>query len=145
MTNKEAIKVLNQEIDTIYYCMPSYDALHDKNIVDRIEAHKLAIKVLRQEPCDDCISRQAVLDKINEVCFSKEKKWIDFRASWGSNGQRDLIIEFIESLPSVTPQLKISHWIDTGSGQECSECGEIQYGHDSFRYFCANCGARMEG
>ena len=35
------------------------------------------------------------------------------------------------------------HWIDTGSGQECSECGEIQHGYDNFRYFCAYCGAKM--
>lgn len=105
----------------------------------------MIIKTLEQEQCDDCISRQAVLNKINKICFSKEKEWIDFRASWGNNGQRDLIIEFIESLPSVTPQLKIGYWIDTGSGQECSECGEIQYGYDNFRHFCANCGAKMEG
>jgi len=37
----------------------------------------------------------------------------------------------------------VGHWIDTGSGQECSECGEIQHGYDSFRRFCASCGARM--
>ena len=58
MTNEEAVKILTQEIDTIFYCIPSYDDLHDKNIVDRIEAHKLAIKVLKQEPkirhCKDC-------------------------------------------------------------------------------------------
>lgn len=40
---------------------------------------------------------------------------------------------------------KTGHWIDTGSGQECSECGEIQYGYDSFRYFCTKCGSKMEG
>lgn len=39
---------------------------------------------------------------------------------------------------------KTGNWIDTGSGQECSECGEIQYGYDNFRYFCANCGAEMK-
>ena len=38
---------------------------------------------------------------------------------------------------------KTGHWIDTGSGQECSECGEIQHGYDNFRYFCAYCGAKM--
>ena len=38
---------------------------------------------------------------------------------------------------------KTGYWIDTGSGQECSKCGEIQYGYDSYRYFCANCGCRM--
>lgn len=36
-------------------------------------------------------------------------------------------------------------WIDTGSGQECNVCHEIQYGYDNFRHFCANCGARMKG
>ena len=34
-------------------------------------------------------------------------------------------------------------WIDTGSGQECSECHEIQPGYDNFRNYCANCGADM--
>ena len=36
------------------------------------------------------------------------------------------------------------YWIDTGSGQECSVCHEIQYGYDNFRYYCSNCGAKME-
>ena len=35
-------------------------------------------------------------------------------------------------------------WRDTGSGQECSVCGEIQYGYDTGRYYCANCGAKMD-
>lgn len=38
-----------------------------------------------------------------------------------------------------------ARWIDTGSGQQCSECGEIQYGYDSGRHFCSNCGADMRG
>ena len=37
---------------------------------------------------------------------------------------------------------KTGHWIDTGSGQECSECHEIQYGYDSFRFYCAKCGSK---
>lgn len=36
-------------------------------------------------------------------------------------------------------------WIDTGSGQECSVCGEIQYGYDNYRYYCSYCGAKMDG
>lgn len=40
---------------------------------------------------------------------------------------------------------KQGEWIDTGSGQECSQCHEIQYGYDNFRHFCANCGAKMKG
>ena len=46
-------------------------------------------------------------------------------------------------LQEVEPERKKGRWIDTGSGQECSECHEIQYGYDSFRYFCAFCGADM--
>lgn len=102
------------------------------------------IKALEQEQCDNCISRQAVLNKINEVCFSEEKEWIDFRVSWGSNGQRDLIIEFIESLPSVTPKQKIGHWIDRGTCEPwytCSECGRLGWCKEY--YFCPNCGAKM--
>ena len=38
---------------------------------------------------------------------------------------------------------KKGKWLDTGSGQECDQCHEIQYGYDSFRHFCANCGASM--
>lgn len=65
-------------------------------------AFNMAIKALSQEPCDDAISRDAVLSKINEVCFSKE--WTRFRIDNGSNGQRDFLINYIEQLPPVTPQ-----------------------------------------
>lgn len=50
--------------------------------------------------CKDTIDRRVVLDFIKEVCFSKKQKWVDFRISWGSHGQRDLIIDFTESLPN---------------------------------------------
>ena len=38
---------------------------------------------------------------------------------------------------------RTGHWINTGSGQECSECHEIQYGYDSNRKYCANCGIKI--
>lgn len=64
------------------------------------------LKDNKQEPCEDCISKKAVLDKINEICFSREQEAVDFRVSQGSNGQRDLIINFIENLPSVQSKPK---------------------------------------
>ena len=64
-----------------------------------------AIKALEQEPCEDCISKQAVLNKIKEVCFSKE--WMRFRINNGSNGQRDFLIKYIGYLPTVTPRQKV--------------------------------------
>lgn len=44
--------------------------------------------------------------------------------------------------PVVIP-VKHGRWIDRGNGQECSVCGEIQYGYDSYRNYCACCGADM--
>lgn len=41
------------------------------------------------------------------------------------------------------PDRKVWKWINTGSGEECSKCHEIQYGYDSFRRYCPNCGAEM--
>lgn len=45
--------------------------------------------------------------------------------------------------PIITAVPKHGHWIDRGGGQECSVCGEIQYGYDSYRNYCACCGADM--
>lgn len=55
---------------------------------------------MKQE--SDCISRQTVLEKIKEVCFSKE--WAQFRVDNGSNGQMDFLINYIEQLSPVEPQ-----------------------------------------
>lgn len=53
-------------------------------------------------------------------------------------GYWDMAINALEQEP------KTGHWIDTGSGQQCSECGEIQYGYDNYRRYCAYCGCKME-
>ena len=95
----------------------------------------------------DCISRQAVLSKIKEVCFSKE--WLQFRADYGSHGQRDFLINYIEGLPHVTPSQKRGQWLYgelipndiTGNWYaECSECGKVRI----IDNYCPNCGSKME-
>lgn len=51
---------------------------------------------------------------------------------------------FLNMLNNIEAEpVKHGRWIDTGSGQECSVCGEIQYGYDNGRHYCANCGADM--
>lgn len=56
----------------------------------------------------------------------------------------DEVVEALEmAIKALEQDAKTGYWIDTGSGQKCSECGEIQYGYDNFRCFCANCGAKM--
>lgn len=61
-----------------------------KSMIDALE---IAIKALEQEPCNDVISRQAVLDVIDRELF----KW-------------DVMSE-VRQMPSVTPQTKTGHWI----------------------------------
>lgn len=98
MTREEAIKNIKEHC---YFA----------NLIPQAkEALDMAIEALEQEPCEDCISKKAVLDKINEVCFSREQNSVDFRVAQGSNGQRDLIINFIENLPIVKPKSK-TDWI----------------------------------
>ena len=81
------------------------DINHAYNESTRFDDLSHMLDELMQSNSDgDCISRQAVLDKIKEICFSKEQKWVDFRVSQGSNGQRNLIINFIEDLPSIQPK-----------------------------------------
>ena len=53
--------------------------------------------------------------------------------------------EAIELAINALKERPQSEWIDTGSGQECNVCHEIQYGYDNFRHFCPNCGADMRG
>lgn len=70
------------------------------------EALKMAIENWQPKLSEDCISRQAVLDEIETVCFTKA--WSKFRANNGSNGTRDYIINYIKQLPPVQLEQK---WI----------------------------------
>ena len=92
------------------------------------EEHKLILELLDQAPCEDAISRQAVLDLIN--------------TDWKYEG---LEIE-ISNLPSVIPQPKTGRWIDRWDkiflceNKDCSICG---YTAQTRYNFCPNCGAKM--
>ena len=86
MTNEEAIKLLNFERG--YFC--------DLKGCQEQQAFTMAIKALKQEPCEDAISRQAVLDGLASIAKAKAK----------SDAQKALIgrvMFFTEQLPPVTP------------------------------------------
>ena len=90
-----AIQVLEQEsFDDL-----KYHAEHGEVIVDKA-VWEDAEKALKQQTCDDAISRKAILSKIKEVCFGEA--WLQYRIDYGSNGQRDFLINYIEQMPSVT-------------------------------------------
>lgn len=96
MTREEAIEILEYhkaECEEDYY-------------VVRVEALDMAIKALKQEPCDDAISKQAVLDGIEEL---KKSPWATDKRG---NGFEYLITEALDVVAdlcvkkelSVTPQ-----------------------------------------
>lgn len=101
-----------------------------------------------QQPCDDCISRQEVLDIIMPYCQDDD-------GSVENTGDLRNALDDIESLPPVTPKEKIGHWVNAKVGKlfpsndfKCSECGNlldfdgVNCGRGDANY-CPNCGARM--
>ena len=103
-----------------------------KEVANAFKKHGL---IREQEQSGDLISRDAVIEQT--YLWSKDE-------FLRITNPFDYLRKRIKNLPSVNPQEpKTGHWIDTGSGQECSECHEIQYGYDSNRKYCANCGFRM--
>ena len=54
-------------------------------------------------------------------------------------------LRLMKNAPTIDAEpVRHGQWIDTGSGQKCSVCGEIQYGYDNYRYYCPYCGAKVE-
>lgn len=117
--------------------------IEDSRNSDYDTAFKMAIKALKQEPCEDCISRQAVLDEMY-------KRRVDGDA---------ITAGFIKNLPPVTPQPKMGRWIvNEWDNISCSECGctalydKVYPGESVFgkairvkSNFCPTCGAKMKG
>ncbi len=113
--------------------MPEHMDLEYKGV--RIDFH---CKPLEQEPCEDAVSRKAV---INQIFYSTDNN--------GDVVLGSALRERIARLPSVTPKIepRKGHWIEEFVHTErevrftCSCCGKYQlFGTD----FCYNCGAKME-
>lgn len=96
-------------------------------------------RLKEQQPCDDCISRQAVIDTCLNMYFNGYK-------------EKDLIHD-IKNLPPVTSQ-KTGYWILSDDGLYrpiCDKCGAhpwkgyiptVEEATEVFKY-CPNCGCRM--
>ena len=79
-----------------------------------------------KEPCEDAVSRQAVLKE-----FEKGTENLYGR---------------IDKLPSVQPKAKTGHWIEREvRGDLALYCSECEAGLDVYYHysFCPNCGAKM--
>jgi hypothetical protein len=103
-----------------------------------LEAYKMAIKALEQEPCGDAISRQAVINLIRGCNNLKEPPIFD------SHNSGVIFEHYITKLSSVNPQEpKTGHWIDRevydADRWKCSECGRTEPYKEKY----CHCGAKM--
>ena len=129
MTREEAIEILQ-------------GAIKKPNTKDGYlgQAFDMAIEALEQQPCEDCISRQAVIDAVH--------KEFDECLVWDESGETTAneVEQILEGLPSVTPQPKAGEWMHPYKSDiacECSEC-HIQIPITKDFNYCPNCGAKMK-
>lgn len=143
-----AIKALEQEPKTIEEKQAESEK-YQKAFDDGYEnGYAQARFDYEQEPCEDAISRQAVLDYIDKMPS-------ELTADGRRMIRRRTLEEYIsDTLPPVKPQEpKTGHWIEVideidslGNKtwhHKCSICGNEDSGWGNYKY-CPNCGARME-
>lgn len=131
MTKEETVKnLLTELIDMI-----DNGSQRDLDRADEIGAS--IIKLFKQEPCTDAVSREAVLNAICDYVALEEYEDKSHTFTIRPLTKR------IKQLPSVTQ--KSGEWIKDECGNViCSECKrfrrDCRYGHTNY---CNHCGCRM--
>lgn len=136
MTREEAIKLL---VNATYS-----DEWQGNE--DLTTAHNMAIKALKQQPCEDVISRAEALKVINKMDIPEDMSIFEIKSHIGVE---------IGTLPPVTLTHKKGKWEQYGDfwkeKYRCSECKEEQpkilCGEQIIRLwsnYCPHCGAEME-
>lgn len=139
MTREEArqrIKILSaglRDEDSVEYA-----------VFDDKEALEMAISALSAEPCDDCISRQAVLNTLDNMDKAlDEERTIE--------KYKELLMECIKVLPSA--ENKNGRWErmsdlpeDKDDRYKCSRCGNVVHYSNgvnlyTFNSWCGRCGS----
>ena len=108
------------------------------------DALDMAIKALEQQPCEDCISREATIDAIY-------KKYIGGKGAIKNAPINDLYadglaeaVDAVWEMPSVQPTRPTARWERLVEDyNKCSKCGEMGKLYRIYKY-CPNCGARMQ-
>lgn len=121
MNRKEAIAFGNRVISL---------GLND----DTQQFAELAVKLLEEEPCEDCVSRAEL------------KKWLDMNFSFGGATKKlELFDRLDKELPPVQPKAKVGKWIRESRGvSHCSRCAQQIFSCQEWFKRCPNCEAKME-
>ena len=126
MTREEAIEFGNMWLDVNEDCKDS----------STYAFFQMATKALEQQPCGDCISRQAAKLKVARVTWNEGDSIYDFH---------DKCVDCLDKVPPVTPQPKIGRWMECGGdepwlkGYCCSLCNFTT----TQKYDYCTCGAKM--
>ena len=123
MTNEEIVKRLKRP--------------YNDNPKEWHKALDAAIQVIERQPCEDAVSREALIDKAT---------------SWDAHftdSEKAVSLADIMSLPSVTPQPKTGEWITTRTFMHdvefyCDKCKCDSPNNEKWDY-CPHCGAKMGG
>ena len=130
MTNKDASVIIGNipiEGDDCY------------TIAEYQEAKAMAIKALKQQPSEDCISREAVQDLIS--------RWLSDYLLDETREALETINYKVGDMPSVTPQRPKGKWIRVvdKAGHWVWECEDCKWQQRIATNFCPDCGAEMSG
>jgi len=132
-----------------------YNVKQGRSIPHKKETLAKIRELIEQKPCEDAISRQAVLDAIYDADCGYDR---NFELDHGMCNKADLA-KNVENLPPVQPKAKTGKWIDKMydfkyCSAECDKCHQRALGSGSdngwgydyaFPDYCPNCGAKMEG
>ena len=139
MTREErewAIEILKEDSCVDCSCANmSYAKCTYEGHCDIRTAMNMAIAALKAEPCGDAVSREALLEKLEEWDWQDLYLPVHFK-------------ELVDDLPSVTPKQRTGKWILVRNklgatiDRICSCCNRS---HEKTSDFCPNCGAKMEG
>lgn len=144
MTREEAVKELqlaSREVVDHWYLK---DPIIKKEAEIRIEALNIGIEALKQEPCEDAISREEALKRIDEYIDEYAETDIEgfHSEKWCAMQEARMVLE---KLPSTQPSRPHGEWIETEFGLKCSHCNLHTFMGRTERPiisdFCPNCGA----
>ena len=122
------------------------DVIGGLNMTDQIsnEAYKQIMIAAQDEnePCEDCISRQAAIDALLGITAMRNTIPLDSA------------IFNIKKLPSAQPERKTGRWIPDNTDYYrtkfiCSACGKSEevpttgFGYGTMWDYCPYCGAKM--
>ena len=121
-----------------------------KKVTDEVVKEIKKLPSVQPEPCEDAVNRRRLLSDLEEMIAAWKKYPVLVEQIKGI----EAVIEYLETIPPVTPQRKKGKWIDepvykqTMDGKTwdgytyCSECREMhEYGYRS--KYCQDCGAEM--